>query len=400
MTLQPQVTIEKIDRYSRLRSIDWWRQDVLQKAHVLVAGAGALGNEVLKNLALMGVGHILIVDFDAVDVTNLSRAVLFRPGDERQPKAILAAQRVHEINPDVQVEAIQGDVVWDIGLGTLSRMDMVVGCLDNREARLGLNRNCWKVNVPWIDGALGVLAGQVRVFMPPDGTCYECGMSAQDYRDMNLRYSCQLLAEEGLLEGRVPTTSISASITAAIQVQELVKILHGQPSLAGFEVEYEGQFHHYRTTRLKRREDCFSHDSIPQKEVFHIHDARASSFTVGAMLQKIRFDLGEKAYLLLDREVITNLVCPNQHVSEWRVYPRHRAGTRIIACPQCGAERSLHFTHRIFDDSFDDLPLSDLGVPLGHILIGCYGNQQRYYELSGDRLFGQALFDIETEDSK
>ena len=400
MTPQTPITIEKIDRYSRLRSIDWWQQDILRHAHVLVAGAGALGNEVLKNLALIGVGHILIVDFDKVDITNLSRSVLFRLGDEEQPKAALAAQRVREINPDVQVEAVQGDVVWDIGLGILSQMDVVIGCLDNREARLGLNRNCWKMNVPWIDGALSVLAGQVRIFSPPSSACYECGMSAQDYRDMNLRYSCQLLAEDGLLEGRASTTPISASIIAAIQVQELLKILHGQPFLAGCELEYDGQFHHYRTTQLKRREDCFSHDNIPNQEVTHLFNAQAKNFTVGAMLQKIQLDLGEKAYLLLDREIITDLICPNRHPPEYRVYPRHRAGTKVITCPQCGVERSLQFTHRITNNSLNDLSLADLGVPAGHILIGCYGNQQRYYQLSGDELFGQALFDGKTEDSK
>ncbi len=183
-----EIVIEKRDRYSRLRAIEWWDQARLQQTRVLVAGAGALGNEVLKNLALIGVGYVQVVDFDTIEVTNLSRSILFRPGDELQPKATLAARRLREINPDIQVEALNGDVVWDVGLGTLRRFDAVIGCLDNREARLGLNRNCWRVNVPWIDGALGVMSGQVRIFVPPDSACYECSFTPQDYQELHLQY--------------------------------------------------------------------------------------------------------------------------------------------------------------------------------------------------------------------
>ena len=66
------------DRYSRLRLIAWWEQEKLTAAKVLVVGAGALGNEVLKNLALMGVGLVYVVDFDTIEESNLTRSVLIR----------------------------------------------------------------------------------------------------------------------------------------------------------------------------------------------------------------------------------------------------------------------------------------------------------------------------------
>ncbi|HAV20946.1 MAG TPA: thiamine biosynthesis protein ThiF, partial [Firmicutes bacterium] len=81
------------DRYSRLRLIPWWDQSKLKNAKVMVVGAGALGNEVIKNLALVGVGNILIIDMDIIENSNLSRSVLFRAEDCGRLKAEVAAER-------------------------------------------------------------------------------------------------------------------------------------------------------------------------------------------------------------------------------------------------------------------------------------------------------------------
>src|SRR6185295_5874786 len=97
----PELVIDDSDRYSRLRLIPWWRQEKLAAARVLVVGAGALGNEVIKNLALLGVGTVFVIDLDTVEPSNLSRSVLFRSEDGGKPKAEVAARRSEEINPDV-----------------------------------------------------------------------------------------------------------------------------------------------------------------------------------------------------------------------------------------------------------------------------------------------------------
>ena len=142
---QPEsLVIDDHDRYSRLRLISWWRQEKLQAAKVLVVGAGALGNEVLKNLALLGLGTTYLIDLDDVELSNLSRSVLFREQDGGQPKAVVAARRALELNPEITVIPMHGDVITDVGLGLFARVDLVIGCLDNREARLWVNRQCWK----------------------------------------------------------------------------------------------------------------------------------------------------------------------------------------------------------------------------------------------------------------
>ena len=101
------------DRYSRLNLIGWWDQQRLREARVLVVGAGALGNEVLKNLALVGIGHITIVDFDVVEDSNLSRSVLFRASDSGKPKSVVAARSVVDLNPDVaRAHLAEGETWW------------------------------------------------------------------------------------------------------------------------------------------------------------------------------------------------------------------------------------------------------------------------------------------------
>src|SRR5207248_3137540 len=104
------LVIDDADRYGRLRLIPWWRQEKLAAARVLVVGAGALGNEVLKNLALLGVGTTYVIDLDCVEPSNLSRSVLFRAEDGGRPKAEVAARRAREINPEVTIHPLHGDV--------------------------------------------------------------------------------------------------------------------------------------------------------------------------------------------------------------------------------------------------------------------------------------------------
>ncbi|MBI5958706.1 MAG: ThiF family adenylyltransferase, partial [Chloroflexi bacterium] len=152
---EPLITITDPDqdRYARLRLMQGYNQDVIEQARLMVVGAGALGNEVLKNLALLGVGYIYLVDFDTIEISNLTRSVLFRQSDMGRAKVEVAAERVRQINPDVNIIALKGDIAYDVGAGIFRQMDVVLGCLDNRGARMALNRTCWHVRRPWIDGA-------------------------------------------------------------------------------------------------------------------------------------------------------------------------------------------------------------------------------------------------------
>ena len=255
---------ERNDPYHRLRLIKWWDQQRLIASRVMVAGAGALGNEIVKNLALLGVGHILVCDFDTVEPSNLSRSVLFRRGDEGQKKSEVAARRAMELNPDVCAAWFHGDITTDLGRGVIRRMGVVIGGLDNRAARLALGDHCWSLGVPYIDGGTHTFEGQVRVFHPPQGPCYGCTLSEDSWKAINERIRCNLLLEmsDEQADGKVATTPVASSIIAALEVQEAVELLHGMPAPVGQTFVYNGYTHEiYVTKHEKRNNDYHQHDS-------------------------------------------------------------------------------------------------------------------------------------------
>src|SRR2546423_8789434 len=105
------------NRFERFKLIGWWDQSRLRRARVVVVGAGALGNEIVKNLALLGVGNLFVADMDRIENSNLSRSVLYRAADNGAPKATTAARAAHDIYPDIKVQHFNGNVVHDLGLG-------------------------------------------------------------------------------------------------------------------------------------------------------------------------------------------------------------------------------------------------------------------------------------------
>jgi len=347
--------IDDSDRYGRLRLISWWRQEKLAAAKILVVGAGALGNEVLKNLALLGAGRVYIIDFDAIETTNLTRSVLFRSGDAGRSKAEAAAAAVRSLNPDVRVRAHNGNVITDLGLGVFAEMDVVIGCLDNREARLWINRQCWKAGKPWVDGAIQEISGVTKVFVPPASACYECAMTEADYRLLNLRYSCPLLRREDIAEGKVPTAPTIASIVAGLETQEALKILHALPVQAGVAHVFNGESNNFYTTKFQRREDCLSHETWPAPAPV----PAGSSTSASTLLTQM-----EGASLLLERDLLVSLACPPCGTRKPILRPLILVSQKEGMCPKCGQAMRPEIVHEI--DAASPLaaePLRNLGVP-------------------------------------
>ena len=202
------------------------RQNQVSAAHVMVVGCGALGNEVLKNLVLMGVTHIVVVDFDIVEMGNLTRCVLFRKSDaeRKRLKVEVVAERVHDMNPNMDVKTICGDIAYDVGLGLIRQMDVVIGCVDSRWARFCINRLCMRAGIPWVDGGIDGLEGTVRVFAPGKN-CYACNLGPEGLKDLARRMPCSGIIRRQEQTGSAPTTSVIASIIGAIEVQEALKII-------------------------------------------------------------------------------------------------------------------------------------------------------------------------------
>jgi adenylyltransferase/sulfurtransferase len=372
----------KKDRLGTFDFISWWDREKVQNAKVMVVGAGALGNEVIKNLALMGIGNIFIVDFDKIELANLSRSVLFRETDNNRSKAEIAAARAKAVNPSVNVQYINGDITTKLGLGIFRRMDVIIGCLDNREARLAVNRFCYWINKPWVDGAIQELLGLVRVFVPGQGACYECTLTEQALKDLSLRYSCPLLARQNILLGKVPTTPTIASIIGAMQSQEALKIINNMPIQPGKVTHFNGMVNDMHTTAYSPRDDCESHWTYG--EITEL-PARVERTTLDDLLRIACADLGLNAVIELDQELVTKLECPNCHTVEEVLRPLTEVTLEAGNCPTCGILREASMTHVITgEEPFLHRTLASVGVPALHIVRAHNGQEYRFYELSGD----------------
>ena len=376
--------LDDADRYSRLRLIHWWDQEKLRAAKVMVVGAGAIGNEVLKNLALVGIGHIWIIDCDEIEDSNLTRSVLFRRENRGQSKASAAANAMREINPDIQVRAIHGNVITDVGLGLFRDADVVIGCLDNREARLWVNRSCWKVGTPWIDGGIQEINGVAKVFIPPDGACYECGMTENDYRLINLRYSCPLLRREDLQAGKVPTAPTIASMIGGLQVQEALKLLHGLPVAAGEAMVWNGLANNFYKTAFQRRDDCLSHETYPDPVELPL-SVRESSAEQLLSAAASHFNHDSRLSLSLDRDLVVSIDCDCGH-SRQVMKPQPAVGAADAKCQKCGEDARPRLVHSIeTDSSLTRNPLAALGIPPYDIVRVTDDQREQVFLLAGDR---------------
>jgi molybdopterin/thiamine biosynthesis adenylyltransferase len=378
------ITDPDSDRYHTFSYISWWKQEVVRNATVLVVGAGALGNEVLKNLALMGIGNLFVADFDTIEDSNLSRSVLFRAEDRGRRKVDAAVEGVKALNPDVKVKAWHGDINYELGLGVFRHVDAVVGCLDNREARLSLNRFSWAVQRPWVDGAIQELMGIVRVFWPGQGACYECTLTDLDYQIISLRYSCPLLARQNVMQGKVPTTPTSASIVAAFQTQEALKLIHGLEVQPGKALMINGLTNDIYTTEYPVKKECMSHASL--EPIVELPQATAAQTSAADLLAIAREKLGPETVLEFDSELVVSLYCGACEV-ETAVFKRMaRLYENEAICPECGIRREMRLTHRLSgDEDFLGRSLAELDVPPLAIIRARNGKERVYMELTGDK---------------
>ncbi len=368
-----------------------WDQARVRAAKVLVVGAGALGNEVLKNLALLNVQRIVIMDFDRIEPSNLSRSVLFRAADAANGryKAEVAAERLLEINPDLKVLTLLGDVVTDLSLGLLAQVDVVIGCVDNRLARLYLNRLCWRAGKPWVDGGILNLAGQVAAYKPGE-SCYECGLTLAGWQEIRQRMGCTDMARRYALDGHAPTTPIAASIIGALQVQEALKLILGldAQSLAGKMFSFEGA-HNYTAVYESKplRAFCESHFA-PQ---IPIAAPLSADSTLDSLFRYLQQVLGmQQAELHLDHSVATALAGAQGDYFERVILPIHHFSDRLAQELTKGTSVTLGIPKDAMveivkpGDFQGNLPLWRLGIPAGHVLRVGRGEERRQIQLAAD----------------
>lgn len=378
--------------------LSWFKKERVKDARVLVAGAGALGNEVVKDLALFGVGYIYVVDFDQIEITNLTRSVLFREEDayNHSYKAEIVAKRAMEINPQIRVIPIVGNLFSEIGLGLYRAVDVVIGCLDSRIARYLLNRLCMRAGKTWIDGSIENLTGAVKVYTPGI-SCYECGLSREEFNMIMLRTGCADVVRTQSSAGRVATTPISASIIGAMQVQEAMKILHLDAeektpfkTLQGKMLFYEGMTNSmsiYKYATWKR--NCPAHERWEDiKEAKEL----SSSLTVGETMEKLRNILKVKSLEINMRnnKFIDKIVSDKPEKEYEVMLPESKLDNYINSHAELRKLSYRTLFHKSFyeviDNSFPymDMTLQQIGIPPFDVIEVVTSKKLYHIELTGD----------------
>jgi molybdopterin-synthase adenylyltransferase len=238
--MQPDQVHCATDRFARHRLIQGFDQELISSLRIGLIGAGAIGNEVLKNFLLMGVGAVDVYDIDTVEESNLTRSVFLRSTDIGNNKAQAVVARAHELHPNTTLRAIAGDIFQTLSLSQTQQYDFLFCAVDNFEARLRINEIARITNLAWINCAIdsrnvivevyppstpAVADQSVSATAPRQQACYACGLPESSYERIAKRYSCGGLQRAAYLERTVPTTAITASIGAAIGVAEAFKLV-------------------------------------------------------------------------------------------------------------------------------------------------------------------------------
>ena len=378
--------------------LSWFKQDKVRNAKVLVVGAGALGNEVIKNLTLFGVGTIFVCDFDRIELSNLTRSVLFREKDayEHSYKAEVAAKRAMEINPQIKVIPIVGNLFSEVGLGIYKDVDVVIGCLDSRIARYLLNRLCMRVGKTWIDGSIENMTGVVKVYSPGIN-CYECNLSREEFNNIMLRTGCADVVRAQTSAGRVATTPISASIVGAMQSQEAMKIIHtsdGEPSpfktLSGKMWRFEGMTNTINTYKYSSwKNNCPAHERWT--EIIQC-DELSADMKVKEVLEKLKkiLNVSVVEINMRNNKFIDKIISDRPE----KEFVLHIPESKLEDTIQSNEElRKLSYRtifHKCFYENIDEsfpymeLSLIEIGIPRYDIIQVSTDKGLKYVELSKD----------------
>lgn len=242
------MTDEELLRYSRqilLPQLDVEGQEKLRASTALIVGAGGLGSPVLLYLAAAGVGRLIVVDHDTVDLSNLQRQIAHQTAAVGMAKVESAASSARQLNPHCQVDAVAEKLDASNAEYWVQQADVLVDCSDNFAVRFLLNRVSVKLKKPLVSGAAIRLDGQLSVYDPRlvDSPCYRCLYDETGEEDLRC-------VSNGVLAPIV-------GIVGSIQATEAIKVLTGMGApLVGRLLLLDGMRMQFREIRLNKNPGC------------------------------------------------------------------------------------------------------------------------------------------------
>ena len=238
---------QEMMRYNRqiiLRGFDFEGQEALKEARVLVVGVGGLGCAATQYLAGAGVGHLTLLDFDTVSVSNLQRQTLHSDATVGQPKVLSARDALARINPYIAITPVNALLDESEIHALIAEHDLVLDCTDNVSIRNQLNAGCFAARIPLVSGAAIRMEGQITVFTYQEGEpCYRC-------------LSC-LFGENALTCVEAGVMAPLIGVIGSLQAMEAIKLLanYGKPA-SGKIVMYDAMTCQFREMKLMRNPTC------------------------------------------------------------------------------------------------------------------------------------------------
>lgn len=240
-------TQEKL-RYSRqimVNKIGEDGQNKLRQASVLIVGMGGLGNPVSMYLAAAGVGKLILVDGDTVDMTNLQRQVLFDEQDVGHSKTEAAADKLRKNNSDIDIEVVDEMLDAELAQYYIEQVDVVVDCSDNIDTRYLVNQYCVEYGKPFVVGAATGFDGQQLVVDPrhQNSACYQCLFPKTEKPPAN---NCQTVGIIG------PVLAIVAGLQSLQTIKLLtdIEVKYNQLNL------YDGLSNQWQQFALSKQAQC------------------------------------------------------------------------------------------------------------------------------------------------
>gem|GEM_PF-1924494 len=296
---------------------------LIKSVKILVVGAGAGGNEVLKDLLLMGFGNITIVDFDHIENSNLSRTTLFRKEDIGKSKAVVAAERLTEmaLHESPNIRAFHGNVMTEIGKNIFWEHDIVICCVDTQKARAYINDWCVRSNTPFFEMGFSNFDVDICFFAPEggiiqaDGTridklpsndgifpklegdfpvCLREVIGVGSFEEK--RNSCSGKIVQDVNLAKIPTIQVSAAMAGVLVATELIKYLDGKDTVRNKMLMFFGRTYETDIFNYQRNPACFIHEKKIDKV---IPIEVESDTTLKDFIQKISKYLGVQILLYL-----------------------------------------------------------------------------------------------------
>ena len=238
---------QEMMRYNRqiiLRGFDFEGQEALKEARVLGVGVGGLGCAATQYLAGAGVGHLTLLDFHTVSVSNLQRQTLHSDATVGQPKVLSARAALARINPYIAITPVNA-LLDESEIHTLiTEHDLVLDCTDNVSIRNQLNAGCFAARIPLVSGAAIRMEGQITVFTYQEGEpCYRC--------------LSRLFGENALPCVEAGVMAPLLGVIGSLQAMEAIKLLanYGKPA-SGKIVMYDAMTCQFREMKLMRNPTC------------------------------------------------------------------------------------------------------------------------------------------------